>query len=153
MLPPGVSSSGCHLRQLDEVDEIGQRAVAPLVSDAHERRSLRGQEHHAVAADVDVVLGIARVHPELRGRLRHLLEHELRVELDEIAFDVLTRRPEELERPRLVELHADLGDEALPAALDQVQRLGRHGLVAGHGVGEHPAIIQLQLHLEVECPP
>ena len=79
-----------------------------------------------------VVLGVARVHRELRGRLGDLLEHELRVELDEVALDVLTGRSEQLERARLVELHADLGDEALPAAFDQLDGLGCERLVARH---------------------
>ena len=142
---------GLHLRELDEPHEIGQRAVAAFAADAHERRALSRQEHHAIAADLEVVLGVARVQHEFRGRLRDLLEYELRVEAHEIALDPLTCPAEQLERPRLVELHADLGDEALPASLDELDGLGCQGLVARHGVCEHPAIIQLRLHLEVEC--
>ena len=59
-----------------------------------------------------VVLGVARVHSELRRRLGDVLEHELRVEPHEVALDLLSGLAEELERARLVELHADLGDEA-----------------------------------------
>ena len=67
--------------------------------------------------------------------------------LHEVALDLLTGRAEELERARLVELHADLRHQPLPAALDELDGLGRERLVARHAVREHLTIIQLQLHL------
>jgi len=99
-----------------------------------------------VAADVHVVLGVARVDEELRRRpSRPARSTNSGFEAHEVALDLLPCPAEELEGPRLVELHADLGDEALPAAFDELERLGRERLVPRHAVGEHPAIIQLRL--------
>ena len=146
MLPPGVSSSGRIWASLMKFDEVGERAVVPLVAHAHERRPLRGQEDHAIAADVHVVLGVARVHVELRRRLGDLLEQELRVE----AHDARPRRA----APPARKSSSDCGWSNLMPISETSRRHPRstssrassgERLVAGHAVGEHQLIIQLQL--------
>ena len=73
-----------------------------------------------------------------RGRLRHLLEHELRVEEDRVVLDPLAGLAEQLERRSAVELDADLGDQPAPAGVEHGHRVLGEDLVARHRVAEHP---------------
>ena len=57
-----------------------------------------------VAADVDVVGGVARLDVELARRLGHLLQHPVGVEEDVVALDLLARGAEQVERLGLQEL-------------------------------------------------
>ena len=115
------------LREPDEVLEVGVRRLAALDPLAHERAAVDGTERHVLAADVDVVGRVARLEVELARRLRDLLEDPVRVELDELALDLLAGRLEEsdgllvgLGRP---EVDAELGDDAAPAAIELLHRV------------------------------
>jgi hypothetical protein len=90
-----------------------------------------------IAADVHVVGRIAGLHVELTGRLGHLLEHEFRVELHDVAVHLLAGLGEQLDRLRLRELDADLGDDPAPAAVEHRDRIGGEDLVPRHRVDEH----------------
>ena len=69
--------------------EVVQRGVPAHVALAHERAAVHRAEHHVIAADVHIVGRIAGLHVELTGRLGHLLEDELRVELHDVAVYLL----------------------------------------------------------------
>ena len=73
------------LGELGEPLEVVHRRVAAHVALAHERRPVDRAEGHRVAADVDVVLGVAGLDVELARRLGDLLEDELGVEEDRSA--------------------------------------------------------------------
>ena len=90
-----------------------------------------------VAADVHAVRRVARLHVELARRLGDLLEHEVGVELDVLALDGLPVLAEDLERAIVVELHAELADDAAPAAVECRHRVLGEDLVARHPVDEH----------------
>ena len=53
------------LRQLQQLLQVVDRAVAALVADPDERRPLRRAEDHVIAADDEVALRIARPQREL----------------------------------------------------------------------------------------
>ena len=92
-----------------------------------------------VAADVDGLLRVARLQVELARRLGDLLEHELGVEEDLLALDLLAGRAEVLDRLGQHELDAQLGDDPPPAAVEDVHRLLAQDVVAGHLVDVHAA--------------
>ena len=50
-----------HLRELQQLLEVGHRAVTALAVDPHERRAVGGTEDHVVAAHDEISLGVARV--------------------------------------------------------------------------------------------
>jgi hypothetical protein len=75
-----------------EPSEVLQRRIPAQSALSHERWAIHATEDHVVAADVRGVGRVAGLHVELAGRLRHLGEYEVRVELDEVALDLLTRR-------------------------------------------------------------
>ena len=125
------------LGELGEAAEVVHRRVAAYLALPHERRPVDRAEGHRVAADVDVVLGVAGLHVELPRRLGHLLEDEVGVEEDGVALDPLPRLAEQLERALVHELDADLGHQPAPALVERGHRvLGQH-LVARHRVAEH----------------
>ena len=103
------------LGQPREVAEVLHRPVAAHVAVADERRAVDGAEGHRVAADVHRVLGVAGLEVELARRLGHLLEHEVGVEEDRVALDLLPGLAEQVERPLVHELDADLGHQPAPA--------------------------------------
>jgi hypothetical protein len=75
------------------------------------------------------------------GRLGHLGEHELGVELDRLAVDALAGLAEELDGLGLDELHPDLRNDATPAAVQDLDGVGRQQLVTGHLVDEHRYLV------------
>ena len=85
-------------------------------STADERRALRGTEDHVVAADDEIALWVAGLHPELARRERGLRAQEAGIEAHGGVLDRLAGLAEELERLRVVELDADLGREPVDAA-------------------------------------
>jgi hypothetical protein len=125
------------LRQLAEVLEVLHRGVSAHRALADERRPVHRGERHVVAADVDRVLGVPGLHVELPRRLRHLLEQEVGVELDQVAVDLLTGLREGVHRLRKQKLDPELGDDPAPAAVEGRHRLLRENLVARHPVHEH----------------
>ena len=86
-----------------------------------------------------VCSGLRACEVELARRLGDLLEHELGVEEDLLALDLLARRAEVLDRLGEHELDAQLGDDPPPAAVEDVHRLLAEDLVAGHLVDVHAA--------------
>ena len=104
---------------------------------AHEGRALDAHEDHVVAAEAAAALRVARRDAELARGLGDLLEHEVRVELDELALDRLAGLAEQLERGLPLELDADVADDRPPALLEDGHRLLRQHLVARQRVDEH----------------
>jgi len=104
-----------------------------------------------VAADVHAIRRVARLHVELVRRLRDLLEHEVGIELDVLALDRLTVRAEDVERAIVVELDAELADDAAPAAIERCHGVLGEDLVARHLVDEH-AFSLLRCGVARTCP-
>ena len=125
------------LGELREVAEVLHQGVPADAALEHERRPVDAREDHVIAADVHAVRRVARLHVELPRRLRDLLEHEVRVELDVLALDGLPVRAEDLERAIVVELHAELADDAPPAPIEGGHGVLGEDLVARHLVDEH----------------
>ena len=96
---PGRVQLRKRLRQHAQAAEVGQRRVPAHVALADERRPVDRAEHHVVAADVHGVGRVPGLHVELPRRLGHLLEHELRVEEDHLAVDLLPGLAEQLAPP------------------------------------------------------
>jgi hypothetical protein len=124
------------LRQPAEVAEVLHRAVAANVALADERRPVDRAEGHRVAADVHRVGRVARLQVELARRLRHLLEHEVGIEEDRVALDLLPGLAEQLERALVHELDADLGHQPAPTGLERRHGVLAEDLVARHAVDE-----------------
>ena len=62
---------GRHVRELDEVDEVGERRVAPAAFEVgDEGRAADGREHRGVAAEAHGARGVACMDLEGRGRGR-----------------------------------------------------------------------------------
>src|SRR5690348_1586318 len=125
------------LRELDEVLEVVVRRIATLEPLADERAAVDGGEDHVLAADLHAPLRVARLQLELRRRLRHLLEDPVRVELDELALDVLARGLEDVERLLVQELDPELAHDAAPAALELLHGEVVEDLVPRHLVDQH----------------
>ena len=120
-----------------EVVEVAEGRIAADRAAPDERRPLHRHEDHVASADHDVVHGIARVEREARRRLGDLLVDERGIQPDDVAFDVLPGRREQAERLRVVELDPDLGDEPVPAGVQDLERLGREDLEPRLLVEEH----------------
>jgi hypothetical protein len=136
IVPPAVSSCW-KAGELAEVLEVVHRRVAPHGSLTDERRAVHRRERHVVTADVERVLRVPRLHVELPRRLRHLLEHEVGIERDEIALDLLTRLRERVHGLREEELDSELGDDPPPATVEGRDGVLGEDLVARHPVHEH----------------
>ena len=67
--PPTLSMTSKRLRELGEVAVVLQGAFPAHVALADERRAVDAREDHVVAADVDVVVVVARLDVELTRRL------------------------------------------------------------------------------------
>ena len=99
-----------------------------------------------LAAEVDALLGVARLQVELARGLGHLLEHELRVEDHAIAVDdLLAGGPEGLDRLVEQELDSDLRGDPPPAAVEHRHGVLAEDLVARHRVDEHSCTSQYGL--------
>ncbi len=125
--PPAESSCGKAWASMASRRKSSMRRVPADVALADERRAVDAAEHHLVAADVHGVGRVAGLHVELARRLGHLLQHELRVEPDDVVLDLLARPAEQLHRLRLGELHADLGDDPPPALVQHGDGVRRRG--------------------------
>jgi len=100
--------------------------VAPaLVEVAHERRSVGGREHRAVAADHHVARGVARVLREfLRRRAPHDAAAHAARKAHPLALDVRARLLPDLERLRIVaEIDADLFKDRVGVVLEEFESL------------------------------
>ena len=106
----GMVDIGAQIGELDEVLEVLERAVAAaLVEVVDEGRAVIGREHHRVAADEHVALGIARVLHVLRGRRGAELPRQAARKAHPLALDVAAGGAKEFERARkIAELDADL---------------------------------------------
>jgi hypothetical protein len=134
IVPPAESSWGNDCDEHGEPAEVLHRRVPADVALADERRPVDRAEDHVVAADVHAVRRVAGLHVELARGLGHLLEHELRVELDDLAVGLLPGLAEQLDRLGLGELDADLGHDAPPAPVQDADGIFREDLVPGHAV-------------------
>ena len=94
-----------------------------------------------VAPDVDRMLRVPRLDVELARRLRHLLEHEVGIELDQVAVDLLAGRRERVHGLREQELDPELGDDPPPAAVERRNGVLGEDLVARHPVHEQLLIL------------
>ena len=130
---------GERVRELHEVAVVVDGRVAAHVALTHERRPVDRGEHHGVVADVHVVGGIARLHLEVARCLGHLLEDEVGVQPDVVAFRPHALLGEQLDRLGQQELHSELAHDPLPAALEGLDRVGREDLVTRQLVDEHAA--------------
>jgi hypothetical protein len=86
---------------------------------------------------VDRVRGVARLEVELTRRFGHLLEHPVGVEERRLVLDALTGLAEQVERPVVHELDADLRHQPTPALVERGHRFFGQDLVARHLVAEH----------------
>ena len=108
-----------HLRETHEVPEVVDRRVSPDAGLAHEGRALTRAEGHAIGGELQAATLAPAAQHERARCLPHLLEHPLGIELHDVVLDVLAGRAEAVEHALVLELDADLGDQALPAALER----------------------------------
>ena len=128
------------------MSQVVHRAVAPLaVEAAHERRAVGGGEHHPVAADDEVPLGVAGMHRELGRRLGHEAHQEVGRDADAMALDVGTRLAPQGRRLVLAEVDAvpfEQGEGRRVDALDLVRAqhlvVGDPALEGRQPAGLHP---------------
>jgi len=83
-----------------------------------------------IAADDDIVIGIARVQRELRGRLFHLLHHQLAREFHQrrgqgFAVDRTARAFEHLNRFVVIEGDAKFFQDAQRGFVGELDSIGR----------------------------
>ena len=123
----GMVDIGAQIRELDEILEVFERAVAAaLVEVVDERRAVVGGEHHRVAADEDIAFGIARVLHILRRRGGAEPPRQAAGKTHPLALDVAARAAKEFERAgKVAKLDADLLEQRLGVALDRVRALPR----------------------------
>src|SRR5205823_11151083 len=127
------------LREPDEVLEVGVCRVAALGAFAHEGAAVDGGEDHVVPADVDAPLRVAGLEVELGWRLRDLLEDPVRIEPDELPFDLLAFATKVVQRLLAEELDPEVADDSPPAAVELGQRRLVKDLVPRHRVDQHGA--------------
>ena len=130
-VPPRVVQPRRVVRQLDEVLEVGERAVAaPTGQIADERRAVRRRQHHVVAADLHRLRRVARQLGELARRGRAQRPHVTGVEVNGDAVDRGAGVAEQLQRLGVVaDLDAHLGEHPVGLGLDQRQALLAEQLV------------------------
>ena len=137
IVPPAESSCGNVCESLQKFSKSSIDALRRTAPSRTNGGPYTDGERHVVAADVERVLRVPRLHVELARRLRDLLEHEVRIELDELAVDLLAGLRERLHRLREQELDSELGDDPPPAAVERRDGILGEDLVAGHPVHEH----------------
>ena len=121
----GMVDIRAYVGELDEVLEVFERPVtAAFVEVVHERRPVIWREHHRVAADRDVALGIARMLHVLRRRSGAEAPRQAAREANPLALDVASRFAKEFEGAgKLAKLDANLFEQRLSVALDRLQSL------------------------------
>ena len=112
------------LSQHGELAEIFHGRFASNVTFAHEGRSVHATEDHVVAADVHVVGGVAGLDVKFTRRLAHLFEYEVGIKFDSLTVDRLAGLAKEFYRFGFDELHPDLGHDASPTAVEDLDRFG-----------------------------
>src|ERR1043166_5514596 len=88
--PPAESSCGnawASMASLRKSPSVASRPTAP--PPGGERRAGARAKPHLAPADMNGVGRVAGLHVELPRRLRHLLEHELRVEFHHVVLHLL----------------------------------------------------------------
>ena len=126
------------IRELDEILEVFERPIAAaLVEVVDERRAVVGGEHHRVAADKHIALGIARVLHVLRGRGGAETPREAARKAHPLALDVAASVAKEIERAgKVAKLDADLLQQRLGVALDRREALFADEFREGDGAGD-----------------
>ena len=143
----GMVDIRAYVGELDEVLEVFERPVtAAFVEVVHERRPVIWREHHRVAADRDVALGIARMLDVLRRRSGAEASRQAAREANPLALDVASRFAKEFEGAgKLAELDANFLEQRLSVALDRLQSLladkfGERNLASDVGDGGERAL-------------
>src|SRR6185437_13322780 len=109
-----------HVSQLDEIDQILERAVAPPALDvAHERRAADRGEHRSISAEAHVALGVAREQREFRRCGGKQPARQPAWYVHALALHVRTRFAPQTQRLGVApELDADLREYGLGIGLD-----------------------------------
>ena len=131
----GVVQPGRRVRQLDEVLEVRERAVAPpAVHVVHEGRSVGRREDHVVLPDEHGALGIARVLDEAsRRRLGDDRLQEPRLEAHALSLNVGAGLAPQRERGRIAaKLDADVAEDSVGRAIDEIQPFLAQQVVEGN---------------------
>ena len=103
---------------------VGVHAVTPpALAIGDERRAARRQHAERAAAERDRALGVAAPHRDLRRRELQLLHHELAVEADARALDLLPEPGEHLARRLVHDLGADLLEDRHRLRVDRIERV------------------------------
>jgi hypothetical protein len=125
-------------RELHEVPEVLDGAVPPAAVEVpHERRPVRGCEHGVHAADLDGVGGVASVLGERRGGRRpDELPAHARREPNPLAVDVGAPLAQGGQGLGVAELDADLLQDAVGVALDELDALVGQDLERGQRPGD-----------------
>jgi len=119
------------LRELHEIAEILDRAVAAAVVEIHhEGRAVSRSKHHRLAADFDRARRVARVLREDRRRgLQHLAQ-QARFEPDQRVVDICAGAPPMIQRHRVIaELDADFSEDRIGRRLDADEIFFRQDVV------------------------
>src|SRR5213079_609234 len=97
---------------------VVHRRLAAVVPLAGEGAAIHRQKHHAPAANAKRSVRIACPQFKGLGGLRHLFEHELGIESDDVALHLLTSFPESSDGVGMAELDTELAHDPLPAAFE-----------------------------------
>ncbi len=119
-----------HLAELDEVAVVGVVAAAPpAVAVGRVGRARHRAEGDVVAADLDVARRVAAMQGELRRRLAELALDEPAVEADalRVGVDIGARRLQQVARPVMEHVDADLLEHCQRGEVDGLERVLRHG--------------------------
>jgi hypothetical protein len=101
------------MSELHELDMIGDRAVAAAsLAIMSERRTADGRVDQAAAADCHVAIGVAPCQCERLRRERQLRKHEVGIPSDAGAVDRLTGRAQQFAHRVVVNLGADVAEDA-----------------------------------------
>ena len=117
---------GRHVRELDEVLQVLERAVAAAAIEiVDERRPADRRENGRIAAEAHVALGVARMQRELARRRLEQMARESARDVHPLALDVGAGAPPQAQGFRVApKLDADLLEDGLGVVLDDLDRLG-----------------------------
>ena len=133
------------LRHLVEVGEVIERGPsAPALQVGDERRPVDRRRDHVVAAEDHRAGLVPGLELEGRGRLGHVFHDECPLEADSVFLDPHAGLPEEVLRPLVQEIDADLFEDGHRLLVDGVDFLGRKLVVRLQAVLPHSRSILTQ---------
>ena len=145
--PPGMVDVGAEVGELHKILEVLDRAIAAtLVEVVHEGRAVIRREYHRVAADEHVAFRVAGVLHILGGRRGAELARQPARKVNALALDVAAGVVQQFRCARKIpELDADLFEQRVRVALDDlqplgVQHLGQRDLACDVGNGDVRAL-------------